>query len=167
MKSWTKQLIIAAGTLMMAFSAWALDVNRATAQELQEIKGIGPVMAERIIKERKKGEFASWQDLQERVNGVADGKSKQFSKAGLTVGKATYQGISATASDGKKATRTGKSGKSGQSDSKPEKQTQKQAKKESASSKGKAKDAKSTKGKSKGKSKGESKKSGKSSKDSK
>lgn len=164
MKSWTKQLIIAAGTLMMAFSAWALDVNRATAQELQEIKGIGPVMAERIIKERKKGEFASWQDLQERVNGVADGKSKQFSKAGLTVGKATYQGISATASDGKKATRTGKSG---QSDSKPEKQTQKQAKKESASSKGKAKDAKSTKGKSKGKSKGESKKSGKSSKDSK
>lgn len=164
MKSWTKQLIIAAGTLMMAFSAWALDVNRATAQELQEIKGIGPVMAERIIKERKKGEFASWQDLQERVNGVADGKSKQFSKAGLTVGKATYQGINATASDGKKATRTGKSG---QSDSKPEKQTQKQAKKESASSKGKAKDAKSTKGKSKGKSKGESKKSGKSSKDSK
>lgn len=164
MKSWTKQLIIAAGTLMMAFSAWALDVNRATAQELQEIKGIGPVMAERIIKERKKGEFASWQDLQERVNGVADGKSKQFSKAGLTVGKATYQGISATESDGKKATRTGKSG---QSDSKPEKQTQKQAKKESASSKGKAKDAKSTKGKSKGKSKGESKKSGKSSKDSK
>lgn len=96
MNPWMKKLTVATGALLMAFSAWALDVNRATAQQLQEIKGIGPVMAERIVKERKKGDFTSWQDLQDRVSGVADGKSKQFSKSGLTVGKATYQGISAS-----------------------------------------------------------------------
>lgn len=96
MNPWMKKLTIATGALLMAFSAWALDVNRATAEQLQEIKGIGPVMAKRIVKERSKGKFTSWQDLQERVSGVADGKSKQFSKSGLTVGKATYQGISAS-----------------------------------------------------------------------
>lgn len=103
MNPWIKKLTVATGALLMAFSAWALDVNRATAEQLQEIKGIGPVMAERIVKERKKGDFTSWQDLQERVNGVADGKSKQFSKAGLTVGKATYQGIGASKPVDKKA----------------------------------------------------------------
>lgn len=108
MKSWMKHLIVAAGTLMMAFSAWAVDVNRATVQELQEVKGIGPVMAERIVKERSKGKFASWQDLQDRVSGVADGKSKQFSQSGLTVGTSTYKGIRATASSGKKSSGSSK-----------------------------------------------------------
>lgn len=95
MFAWLKRFVLVLGIVTMGASAWAVDVNSATATQLQEIKGIGPVVAERIVKERSKGKFASWADLQDRVKGIADGKSKQFSKAGLTVGKASYKGLKA------------------------------------------------------------------------
>jgi competence protein ComEA len=46
-----------------------LDVNAATADELQRLPGIGPVLAARIIAERERRPFASDDDLR-RVSGI-------------------------------------------------------------------------------------------------
>jgi competence protein ComEA len=47
-----------------------VDINRATAAELQSLPGIGPVIAERIVEYRQaNGPFRSFQEL-ERVSGI-------------------------------------------------------------------------------------------------
>ncbi|MEZ5652996.1 MAG: helix-hairpin-helix domain-containing protein [Burkholderiaceae bacterium] len=53
-------------------SAFALDVNKASLEDLQTIKGVGPVIAERIVTERRKGAFKNDDDLKARVPGVGD-----------------------------------------------------------------------------------------------
>ena len=77
--------LIGAGLLGMAFQSLRLDrpasgsyqqrpavaVNRASAAELAALPGIGPVMAERILKDRKlHGRFLTLSDLK-RVKGMA------------------------------------------------------------------------------------------------
>ncbi|MDN4481419.1 ComEA family DNA-binding protein [Demequina muriae] len=55
-----------------AAPAGPVDLNSATAQQLEELPGIGPVIAERIVAEREaNGPFASLEDLT-RVSGVGD-----------------------------------------------------------------------------------------------
>ena len=68
----------------------AVEVNTATAADLDTIKGIGPKMAESILDERKKnGNFKDWADFAARVKGVGEKNSVKFSESGLTVaGKA-------------------------------------------------------------------------------
>src|SRR5262249_10606643 len=43
--------------------AGPVDVNKATAEELQRLPGIGPKMAQRIVEERQKGRFKTVDDL--------------------------------------------------------------------------------------------------------
>ncbi|MBC7703017.1 MAG: helix-hairpin-helix domain-containing protein [Rhodoferax sp.] len=73
----------------MAFAA--VDVNKATAAELDGIKGIGPAISGKIIDERKKGNFKDWGDFIERVKGVGEGNANKFSSQGLTVGGTAYK----------------------------------------------------------------------------
>jgi competence protein ComEA len=48
----------------------SLDINRASRAELQQLDGIGPVRAERVVTDREKhGRFASVDDVQ-RVSGI-------------------------------------------------------------------------------------------------
>ena len=47
----------------------AIDVNHASAEELQKLPGIRPKMAQRIIDERAKAPFKSVDDLR-RVSGI-------------------------------------------------------------------------------------------------
>ncbi|HET9495086.1 MAG TPA: ComEA family DNA-binding protein [Chloroflexia bacterium] len=50
-----------------------IDINRATAEELEALPGIGPVLARRIVEDREaNGPYASVDDL-ERVNGIGKG----------------------------------------------------------------------------------------------
>lgn len=52
--------------------AGPVDLNSASAEELDELPGIGPVIAERIVADREaNGPFASLEDLA-RVSGVGD-----------------------------------------------------------------------------------------------
>jgi len=55
-----------------------LDLNRANAQELEDLPGIGPVLAERIVDYRKSGKtFRSIDELRE-VKGIGKKKLEQI-----------------------------------------------------------------------------------------
>jgi competence protein ComEA len=62
-----------------------LDVNRASATELQEIPGIGPTISRRIIETRRRRPFASVDDLR-RVKGIG-AKTLARLRPYLTVGR--------------------------------------------------------------------------------
>jgi competence protein ComEA len=89
--------IIAVMVMMYAAVAFAaVDVNKATAAELDGIKGIGPAISAKILAEKKAGgNFKDWDDLVKRVNGVGENNAVKFSAEGLTVGGASFKGAAA------------------------------------------------------------------------
>lgn len=65
-----------------------MDVNRATASQLQSIKGIGPRTAANIVAERARGgAFESLTELAERVKGFGAKSIVRLRDAGLKVVK--------------------------------------------------------------------------------
>ena len=95
--------ILAATALLFSLSSFAaVDVNKANAAELDGIKGIGPSLSGKILKERNKGNFKDWPDLMHRVSGMGEKSSAKFSAQGLTVNGAGYQGsVAAEPAQGK------------------------------------------------------------------
>ena len=91
-----KKILAFVAAMYMAVSFAAVDVNKATAAELDGIKGIGPGISGKILDERKKGSFKDWSDFIERVKGVGEGNAAKFSAEGLTVGGASFKGVAAT-----------------------------------------------------------------------
>jgi competence protein ComEA len=87
-----KKIIAALALLSAAVSFAAVDVNKASAADLDGIKGIGPKASSQILAERKKGEFKDWGDFTTRVKGIKDAKAQKLSDAGLTVNGAAYKG---------------------------------------------------------------------------
>jgi competence protein ComEA len=82
----------------------AVDVNTASATDLDTIKGIGPKMAASILDERKKnGNFKDWADFAARVKGVGEKNSAKFSESGLTVAGKTFSGAAPKAAAPAKA----------------------------------------------------------------
>lgn len=66
--------------------AWAVNVNAATDEQLQQIKGIGPKTAALILEERERGgPFVDFQDLQERVKGIGAKRAQSLQQEGLTI----------------------------------------------------------------------------------
>jgi competence protein ComEA len=80
-----KKILVILAMLYAAACFAAVDANKASATELDGIKGIGPVMSKRIIDERKKGEYKNWDDLMSRVKGIAPLTARKYSAGGLTV----------------------------------------------------------------------------------
>jgi competence protein ComEA len=85
-----KLLAIVLALFAASVFAAAADANKATQAELEQVKGIGPAIATKIIDERKKTPFKDWQDLTTRVKGIGDKKAAALSKEGLTVDGASY-----------------------------------------------------------------------------
>lgn len=89
--------ILAASALLLSLSSFAaVDVNKANAADLDGIKGIGPSLSGKILKERNKGPFKDWPDLMHRVSGMGEKSSVKFSAQGLTVNGTDYKGIGAS-----------------------------------------------------------------------
>lgn len=77
---------VALGLACLSAPAAAVNVNAATASELQEISGIGPKTAQVIISERQRGgAYASMADLSDRVKGIGPKKAARLAAAGLQV----------------------------------------------------------------------------------
>ncbi len=70
----------------------ALEVNQATAAELDSIRGIGPGLSTPMLAERGKAPFKDWSDLLARVKGIGPGNAARFSAQGLTVEGAPFDG---------------------------------------------------------------------------
>jgi len=87
-----KKILTTTALLFSLSSFAAVDVNKANAAELDGIKGIGPSLSGKILKERNKGSFKDWPDLMHRVSGMGEKSSAKFSEQGLTVNGAGYQG---------------------------------------------------------------------------
>lgn len=80
-----KKLLAILALLYAAASFAAVDVNQASAADLDGIKGIGPALSTRILEARKQGSFKDWHDLLARVKGIGQGNAAKYSAGGLTV----------------------------------------------------------------------------------
>jgi competence protein ComEA len=71
--------------------AWAVDANSANRAQLEQLRHIGPPLADEILVARDKdGAFKDWSDLMARVRGIRNAKAGKLSEAGLTVGGEPY-----------------------------------------------------------------------------
>ena len=90
--------LLGALLLTLAGSACALDINQASAAELDSIRGIGPGMSTPMLAERAKAPFKDWHDLIARTKGLGPGTAARFSAQGLTVNGQAYARPAAAAS---------------------------------------------------------------------
>lgn len=92
-----KKFLMLITLLYAAVSFAAVDANKATAAELDNIKGIGPALSGKILDARKKGPFKDWNDLIARVNGMGEKSAANFSGQGMTVNGSPYSAAPAPA----------------------------------------------------------------------
>ncbi|MBP6599450.1 MAG: helix-hairpin-helix domain-containing protein [Giesbergeria sp.] len=85
-----KKFLMLLTLLYAAVSFAAVDVNQASAAELDGIKGIGPAISGKILDERKKGMFKDWNDFISRVNGMGEKNAAKFSAQGMTINGSAY-----------------------------------------------------------------------------
>jgi competence protein ComEA len=87
-----KKFLCAVALVWAAAASGAVDVNKATAADLDSVKGIGPSLSGKILDERKKSNFKDWPDFISRVKGMGDKNAAKFSSEGLTVNGAGFKG---------------------------------------------------------------------------
>jgi len=63
----------------------SVELNTATDEQLQSLRGIGPAMAGRIIAERARAPFSSLADFDERVKGVGTITLRRWVTDGLVL----------------------------------------------------------------------------------
>ncbi|HSO45559.1 MAG TPA: helix-hairpin-helix domain-containing protein [Rhodoferax sp.] len=87
-----KKILAIMAMLYAAACFAAVDINKATAADLDSIKGVGPSLSSKILDERKKGNFKDWNDFVERVKGIGEGNAAKFSAEGMTVNGMAFKG---------------------------------------------------------------------------
>jgi len=88
-----KKIMAALVMLCAAAAMAAVDANKGSEAELDAVKGIGPSTSKRIVSERQKGSFKSWEDFNQRVKGMGDARAAKLSAEGLTVNGAAYKTV--------------------------------------------------------------------------
>ncbi len=96
-----KKILLIITLLYAAASFAAVDVNKATAAELDGIKGIGPSLSTKILDERKNSNFKDWSDFIARVGGVGEKTAAKFSSEGLTVNGKKFSAAAVAKADAK------------------------------------------------------------------
>jgi len=86
-----KTFIAATLALLSAAALAAVDANKGNQAELEALRSIGPVLAGRILEERKKSPFKDWNDMVDRVKGIGPGNAAKLSTQGLTVNGVNFQ----------------------------------------------------------------------------
>lgn len=87
-----RRAVLGAALLAGVSLAWAdVDVASANRAQLEQLRGVGPPLAEAILAEREKGPFRDWADLIARVRGIRAAKARQLSDAGLRVAGERYE----------------------------------------------------------------------------
>ena len=128
-----KKILAILAMLYAAASFAAVDVNKATAAELDSVKGIGPGISTKILDERKKGSFKDWQDFIDRVKGIGESNAAKFSAEGLTVNGSAFKGAAAATKTDKKEEKA--AAKEEKKDAKADAKAEKKAKAEEAKAK--------------------------------
>ena len=64
---------------------YPVEVNTATEDQLQSLRGIGPAMASRILAERSRTPFRSLADFDERVKGIGPASLRRLVADGLVL----------------------------------------------------------------------------------
>ena len=82
--------VMISASALTANARTAIDVNQASAADLDGIKGIGPGTSTRILEARQQGRFTSWSDLITRVKGIGPGSAARLSAEGVTVEGLAY-----------------------------------------------------------------------------
>jgi len=96
-----KKILLIITMLYAAAAFAAVDVNKASAAELDGIKGIGPSLSTKILDERKNGNFKDWSDFIGRVGGVGEKTAAKFSTEGLTVNGKKFSAAAVAKADAK------------------------------------------------------------------
>jgi competence protein ComEA len=90
----TMRALATALLLLCSVAAHAVDANTANRAQLEQVRHIGPPLAEALLVARDKdGPFKNWADLMKRVRGIREAKAKLLSDAGLTVDSSPYQAV--------------------------------------------------------------------------
>lgn len=87
-------LLLFLGAIFPALAAGprSTDLNLANQAELEMVKGIGPQLSERILDERSRRRFSSWQDFIARMKGIGPSQASRLSAAGLRIEGEGYAG---------------------------------------------------------------------------
>jgi competence protein ComEA len=85
-----RQLIAAVLATLTLQALAAVDINKASQAELEQVPGIGPGLSAKIVQARQASAFRDWNDVVERVRGVGPGSAAKLSKGGLTVAGQAY-----------------------------------------------------------------------------
>lgn len=93
MKHAIKAVVLSVLAIWSAAAIAAVDVNNASAADLDSVKGIGPGTSSRIMEARKTGPFKDWTDFVDRVRGIGPGNAAKLSDNGLTVNGQTFKGV--------------------------------------------------------------------------
>lgn len=72
------------------FAFAGMEVNTATAAELDNVQGIGPALSKNILQARRNGVFLDRADPRARVKGLGSRNAARLSAKRLTVGGAAF-----------------------------------------------------------------------------
>jgi competence protein ComEA len=81
-----KRRLLLLALLPLAAGATApLELNKASQAQLESLSGVGPELAERMLKAREAKPFDNWADLRRRVRGIGPKLATALSHQGLRV----------------------------------------------------------------------------------
>lgn len=76
--------------LALALPCRALELNNASAAELDGLRGVGPGLSTPMLEERAKAPFRDWADFMARIKGIGPRNAARLSEQGLRVNGQPY-----------------------------------------------------------------------------